>query len=549
MAPHTGLAAEGVRLKEEYLSALEARISADLAVGRDEGLVGELEAMVREHPFRERLSCYLMVALYRSGRQAEALAAYQRARTLLCTELGLEPGGELRRMEQAVLDHDPGLIAPTTVPSAPTEAIARSPVRYARCPDGVSIAFQVAGDGPIDILAVSGFVSHLDIWWNAPTDRLVRRLTSIGRLISFDKRGMGLSDRPEDVDAAQWLDDAVAVLEAVGSQRAVVLGVSAGAPTALLLASRHPERVQALALVGGFARALAAPDYDVGLDLAIVESFVQNLEANWGTGVAISAYAPSRAKDPGVRDYWARYQQLSASPASATRFLWAALNADVRSVLPTIDVPTLVVHAERDVVVPVGQARYIADRIPGAELVVLDSDVHLICVSDVVDEITEAIDAFIGRVTGTMEPERVLVTVLAVDVTSERRRSEIEAIVERCRGLLQRPPVTATFDGPARALRCATALVRELRAAGHEIAVGLHSGECSPVDGGYRGSAVDVARQLASEAQPGQVLVTQTVRDLVADGGFELEPRGVLSLRGAPVPWETFVLGLTAGSR
>jgi pimeloyl-ACP methyl ester carboxylesterase len=249
-----------VRLKQEYLSALEARLAADLAVGRHDDVVGELEALVREHPFRERLWAHLMVAQYRGGRQADALATYQRARDVLVSELGLEPGGELRRVEAAILSHDPVLSAPERPPVTASDQIVRSPVRYARCAGGGSVAFQVAGSGPIDILVVPGFVSHLDIWWNAPTDRLVRRLTAIGRLISFDKRGMGLSDRPETIGLDDWMEDALTVLDAVGSERAVVLGVSAGSPTALQLAARHPERVEALVIHGGFGYLISKLD-------------------------------------------------------------------------------------------------------------------------------------------------------------------------------------------------------------------------------------------------------------------------------------------------
>ncbi len=310
VASHSGLANQAVRLKEEYLSVLEARIAADLAAGCHGELAAELEALVREHPYREKLWGSLMVALYRSGRQADALDAYQRVRELLLDELGLEPGGELRRLETAVLNHDPLLGTPLTPVDGRSNGMHRSPVRYARCDDGVSVAYQVAGEGPIDILAVPGFVSHLDIWWNAPTDRLVRRLTAMGRLIWFDKRGMGLSDRPDHVEAERWVDDALAVLDAVGSDRAVILGVSAGAPTALLLAARHPERVRALAVHGGFARTLAAPDYPIGFDRALVEAFADNLEEGWGTGVAISAV---RA-EPGPGSVRARL--LGALPAA-----------------------------------------------------------------------------------------------------------------------------------------------------------------------------------------------------------------------------------------
>ena len=244
VAQHTGLAAEGVRLEEEHLAALEARVAADLAGGLHHELVGELELLVHEHPFRERLWGQLMVALYRSDRQADALAAYQRVRELLRDELGLEPGGELRRIEAEVLRHElqgpePG--APTV--AVPDPSIRKSPVAYARTADGVNVAYQVAGEGPIDILAIQGYVHHLDIWWNAPTDALVRRLTAIGRLVMFDKRGIGLSDRPEKVDLDGWTLDALSVLDAVGAERVLLLGVSAGALTALQLAACHPERV------------------------------------------------------------------------------------------------------------------------------------------------------------------------------------------------------------------------------------------------------------------------------------------------------------------
>jgi len=403
VAEHTGLAGEAARLKEEYLSAVETRLSANLAVGRHGELIGELKALVVEHPFRERLWGYLMVALYRCGRQADALATYQRARQLLVEELGLEPGGELRRIEESILRHDESLAAPdrldiqvSAVAGTPGTVL-RSPVRYARSSDGVGIAYQVAGDGPVDILAIPGFVTHLDIWWNAPTDGLVRQLTSIGRLISFDKRGMGLSDRPDAVESMKWVDDALAVLDAVGATNVVVLGVSAGTPTAIRLAALHPERACALVVFGGGARTVAGPGYEIGHDRETLKSFAENLEQRWGSGVAITSYAPSRANEPHVRDYWARYQQLSASPAAAMRSYWAAVESDVTDLLSKITMPTLVLHPERDIIAPVAWGRFMADHIPLAEFVALDSDVDLICVSDVIDDIARYISEFIHR--------------------------------------------------------------------------------------------------------------------------------------------------------
>jgi DNA-binding SARP family transcriptional activator/pimeloyl-ACP methyl ester carboxylesterase len=404
VAQHTGLVNERARLTEEYLSALEGNFGANLAIGRHREVVGDLERLVDQHPFRERLWGYLMTALYRSGRQADALATYQRARRILLEELGLQPGGELRRIEEAILRQDDILAAPDaanvpiSVSAGTPRPIRRSAVRYARSSDGVSVAYQVAGDGPVDILAIPGFVTHLDIWWNAPTDGLVRKLASLGRLISFDKRGMGLSDRPDAVDAMRWVDDALAVLDAAGSTSSVVLGVSAGTPTAIRLAATHPDRVEGLVVFGGGARTIAGPGYEIGHDRATLESFAANLEKRWGSGVAISTYAPSRAQEPHVRDYWARYQQLSASPSAAMRSFWAAVESDVSDLLPSVSAPTLVVHPERDIIAPVEWGRFLAERIPDADFVGLDSDVDLICVSDVIPELAEHIAAFIERI-------------------------------------------------------------------------------------------------------------------------------------------------------
>lgn len=546
VGPHTGLAAEAVRLREEYLTALEARLAADLAAGCHGKLVGELQALVREHPFRERLWGHLMVALYRSGRQADALAAYQQARLQLREELGLEPGGELRRLERAVLGQDPSLDEPLPArASADRERdVPRSSVRYAVCRDGVHVAYQVVGDGPIDVLAIPGFVSHLDMWWDAPTDRLVRRLASFSRLILFDKRGMGLSDRPADIDVEQWVDDANAVLDAAGSERAVILGISAGAPTAALFAAGHPDRTRALILHGGYARFLVGDDYDLGYQRSGVESFIDHVEANWGTGVGISVLAPSRATDPTAREFWARCQTTSASPSAAASFLRALAEIDVRHALPTIAAPTLILHATRDQNVPVEAARRSQELIPGAKLVELDSDIHLIWLSDVIDEVTREIEAFISQAVPPTDVDRALATVLAVAGAraTPRRDAAIDAIVERFGGHPLRGPGRATFDGPARAIRCALALVSDLDAKDQDVAVAVHSGECELHQHQVRGVAVDLAEQLAATAEPGQVLVSQTIRDLIVGSTIQLEPQGPRAFRGIPGNWDIFAV-------
>jgi DNA-binding SARP family transcriptional activator/pimeloyl-ACP methyl ester carboxylesterase len=545
VAPHSKLAAEAVRLREEYLTALETRISADLAAGGGGELVGELEVLVREHPFRERLWVHLITALYRAGRQADALAAYGRARTVLRDELGLEPGGELRRVERAVLEHDPSLdglpLCPT--PPAATSAITRPPVRYARSADGVHVAYRIVGTGPVDVIAVPGFVSHLDMWWDAPTDRLVRHLGSFSRLILFDKRGMGLSDRPPVIDVEHWVDDTLAVLDAAGSERAVVLGISAGAPTAALFASRHPNRTRGLILCGGFARVLPGDGYDPGYDRRTAEAFIDKMHSKWGTGTGLAVLAPSLKDDPEARAFWARCQALAASPDAAAAFLRALVEIDVRPVLPTITSPTLILHATRDINVPIEAARVCRDLIPGAELVELDSDIHLLWLSDVIDEITAQIERFVRRtVPAPGELDLALATVLAVAVRHPDHWPDeaFRSTCERWRGRTVRTSGVATFEGPARALRCAQELISELWFRGHGVGVAIHTGACGLVEGDVDGPAVDIARQLAVDAHAGEVLVSQTVRDLLVGSTVRLRDRGRRAFDGLPGAWDVF---------
>jgi DNA-binding SARP family transcriptional activator/pimeloyl-ACP methyl ester carboxylesterase len=543
---HTGLAAEAVRLREEYASALEARLAADLAAGHHRELVGELEVLVRAHPFRERLWGHLMVALYRSGRQADALAAYERARMLLREELGLEPGGELQRIERGVLAHDPSLgDAPKGRAVSSTQMpIFRSTIRYAVGRDGVHLAYQIVGDGPIDVLAVPGFVSHLDMWWDAPTDRLVRRLASFSRLILFDKRGMGLSDRPPHIDPEQWVDDVESVLDEAGSEKAVIFGISAGAPTAALYAAGHPERTRALILYGGYAKFLSGEGYELGANRATVDSFIANMEARWGTGVGISVLAPSRSADPAARQFWARLQTTSASPSAATTFLRALTEIDVRHALPAIAAPTLILHAERDHNTPVESARLCKELIPGARLVELDSDIHLIWLSDVVDNIITEIESFIAQTIPDPTADHVLATLLAIAPPSAASHlaPAIDAVVQRCGGGMLGGPGLAMFDGPARAVRCGLALISEICTHRQQFGVAVHSGECQVVHDGVHGVAVDLTRQLAARTEPGEVLVSQTIRDLVIGSATELTPRGRLSFDDVPGEWEVFAV-------
>ena len=556
--PDSGLAAEEVRLREEHLTALEARATAEIACGRHGEVVGELEVLIRGHPFREPLWANLALALYRSGRQADALAACQRAGTTLREELGLEPGAQLRGLEHALLSHDPSLdridrVATTPAPGAiaeqhdepaPTEPpLRRVPLRYATCPDGIRIAYEVVGDGAIDLIVVPGIAFHLDIWWDRPLDSLVHRLASSCRVILFDKRGMGLSDRPLHIDVEDWTEDTLAVLDAVGSERAVVLGISSGAPTAALLAATHPARTSRLVFWGGFARLANSDDYNYGWDHDVLESYNRHTEADWGTGVGITTFAPSAVGRAG-RERFGYFQRISASPGAIGAYLRALLELDVRHALPLISAPTLVIHAGRDRIVPVEGARAMAASIPDSRLVELASDDHQLQLSDSVEEIVDEIEAFVATSAPEREVERTLTTVLVANPGPPSHRVEvlIASIVERFRGRPMRAPGHATFDGPRQAMRCAVVLVDELAASGVDVGIGIHSGECRRTDGDVQGIALDVARQIAATAAPGTVLVSQTVRDLVSGSAVDLTRHGSLEVAGAPGRWETFTV-------
>ena len=441
------LEAEAARLGEARLGAIEDRIDADLACGRHRAVACELDALVVTDPLRERLWGQRILALYRCGRHAEALRACTLMRDRLLDELGVEPGPALRTLEAAVREQRAELewstqsSAPrsnwrpppstsTSVPRSDNDARYLRPVaqpipkiRYARTEDGVNLAYQVVGDGPLDLIIVPGYVSHLDTWWEAWSGRLVRRLASFSRLILFDKRGMGLSDRPPHVDVEQWMEDTRVVLDAVGSEQAALLGVTAGGLIAILFAATYPERTRALVLYGAFARQLQSEDdYPIGLLPEDVDAHVAYTEARWGSGVGLRLYCPSVSDDPVAREQYGRFQRASASPGAASAYLRALAQIDVRHALPMVQAPTLVLHANRDRVISIDLARYMAERIPNATLVEVNSADHLIWFSDALDLMTDEIQDFLIGALPNREIRRVLATALFIDGLDSSRR-------------------------------------------------------------------------------------------------------------------------------
>jgi len=428
----------------------------------------------------------------------------------------------------------------TVAPAAPVaDAGEFTPplTRYAQSGD-VSIAYQVVGDGPIDLVFVMGWVSHLDYFWAEPSfARFLRRLASFSRLILFDKRGTGLSDRVGAVPTLeQRMDDVRAVLDAVGSRQAALLGVSEGGPLCALYATTYPERTRALVMIGTYAKRRWAPDYPWAPTEEQGERFLEEIQRTWGGPVGLEARAPSVAHDPAFRDWWSTYLRMGASPGAALALTRMNAEIDVRDVLPAIRVPTLIVHRTDDHLLTIDEGRYVASRIPGATLIELPGEDHLPFVGDQ-DAVLDAIEHFLGHGHDAVDADRVLATIVtarigapAVDPAARHAfEAQARADIDRQRGrLLAFTPmqIQAAFDGPARAIRCAATLVAADARADRAVRAGLHTGECELVAGEMRGVAVSLSSDLAALARPGEVLVSRTLVDLVAGSGLEFDSRG-----------------------
>jgi DNA-binding SARP family transcriptional activator/pimeloyl-ACP methyl ester carboxylesterase len=550
---------EIARLEELRLAAVEDRVDAELALGRHHELVAELEPLVAEHPFRERLRGQLMLALYRCGRQAEALHALQSGRRVLIEQLGIDPGPALRQLELRILRQDPGLDLPPAGarPSARAEPAVRRPVRYASSGD-LSIAYQVTGDGPIDLVLLSGFVSHLEKDWEEPRHaHFLERLGSIARLIRFDKRGTGLSDRPPGVpDLETRMDDVRAVMDAVDSRRAVLLGYSEGAPMAILFTATYPERARALVLYGAYAKRVDPDDdYPWAPTREKRAAYIEDLERDWAFESDMKLMCPSA--DDAMARWWGERCRAAASPGAIKALMEMNSRIDIRALLAAIRVPTLVVNRGTDFDVRVEEGRYIAERIAGARFVELPGADHFVAID--ADQILDVVEPFLAECAAPLpaDRDRALVTLLITEIVdsaktpAERGDRTWLDLVERhnevVRGELARfrgheldasgDGTLATFDGPARAVRCATAVVRALRPLGLDVRAGVHTGEVEVQGDRIRGVAVQIAEGVAAEAAPGEVLVSQTVDDLVAGSGLEFADRGTRALAGVPGEW------------
>ena len=434
--------------------------------------------------------------------------------------------------------------------------------RYVRSSGDARIAYQVAGEGPLDLVFVSGFVSNVEGYWEDPAfAHVFERLSSFARGAMFDKRGQGFSDRPpEPPTLEQTMDDIEAVMDAAGMERAAFFGVSEGGPATALFAASHPRRVRALVLYGTWARLLRSDDYPEGVPREAFESFAARVDAEWGGPVAADVFAPSVCDDPQFREHWARFLRRGTAPNGAADLLRMYRDADVRHALPAINAPTLVLHRTGDRLTPLAGGRRIAELIPGARFVELAGNDHLAIIDP--DQIVDEVEEFLTGERHVHEPDRVLATVMFTDIVgSTERAAELgdsrwreliarhDALVrrelERHRG---RPIKTlgdgflATFDGPARGVRCAQAIADGVRTLGIEIRAGLHTGELEAMGDDVGGMAVNIGARVSALAGAGEVLVSGTVRDLVVGSGIEFADRGTHPLKGVPGEWRLYAV-------
>jgi class 3 adenylate cyclase len=424
--------------------------------------------------------------------------------------------------------------------------------RYARSGD-VNIAYQVVGDGPFDLVYVPGWISNVELMWEEPNHaRLLRRLASFSRLILFDKRGTGMSD-PVAVDRLPTLeermDDVRAVMDAAGSEEGALFGSSEGGLMSTLFAATHPERTRALVTHAIYAKRLWSPDYPWAPTPEARAAEIEETERTWGGEMDISVLAPSA--DEGFKRRAVAYLRRSASPGAAVALLRMNSQIDVRGVLPTIGVPTLVLHRLGDLDVKVEEARWIASQISGAKLVELPGDDHLIWAGDV-DELVDEVEHFLTGVRPVRDPDRVLATVMFTDIVGSTERAAAlgdrrwRAVLEQHHSVVRRElerfrgrevdtagdGFLATFDGPARGIRCACAARDAVRSLDLEIRAGLHTGECELMADKVGGIAVHTGARVAALAAPGEVLVSSTVKDLVAGSGIEFGDHGEHELKG-----------------
>jgi len=430
--------------------------------------------------------------------------------------------------------------------------------RYAKCGD-VHIAYQTFGEGSVNLVVAPPFVSNIENYWDEPDfARWLHRFGSYARCVMFDKRGTGMSDRVAELPGLDVrMEDLTAVMDAVGLERSAVMGVSEGGPLAALFAATYPERCDALVLYGSFARFASWLPTEEAL-----AQFLDYIEQAWGTGGSLPFFAPTRGNDPAFQHWWGRFERLGASPAAATALMRMNSQIDISELVPTIRVPTLVIHRTDDVTINVNGGRFLAEHIPGARYLELPGKDHIPFVGDNAGEIADATQEFLTGSRAPVEIDRVLATVLFTDIVGSTEKAAalgdsrwrkllddhhitIRRNLTRFRGREVKTTgdgILATFDGPARGVRCTCAIAEEIHSLGIDVRAGLHTGECEIMGEDVGGIAVHIGARVASLAGAGEVLVSRTVKDLVAGSGLRFADRGSQTLKGVPGDWQIYAV-------
>ena len=430
--------------------------------------------------------------------------------------------------------------------------------RYAKNGD-INVAYQVFGEGDVDLVFVPGFISHIENYWDEPRfAQWLRRLGSFSRVIMFDKQGTGLSDRASKLPGMdERMDDVGAVMDAVGVEQAAIFGISEGGSLATLFAASHPDRSQALILYGAFAQFKSwFPTQEA------LEGLFQYIDSAWGSGESLPMFAPTMKDDLALKEWWGKFERLGASPGAAKTIMRMNSQIDITDILPSVKVPTLIIHRRDDVTVNVEGGRLLAERIPNAKYVELSGVDHLPMVGENPNRILDEMAQFLTGELRPIETERILATVLFTDIVdSTKRAAELgdrqwRDLLERhhslVRGELNRfrgqeidtagDGFFATFDGPARGIRCACAIQEAVAKIGLTIRAGLHTGECEMMDDKVGGIAVHIGARVMGKAGPGEVLVSSTVKDLVAGSGLRFQDCGLHELKGVPGEWHIFAV-------
>jgi DNA-binding SARP family transcriptional activator/pimeloyl-ACP methyl ester carboxylesterase len=539
---------EAESLRESQASALMQLSAAYQAQGKYDRAILHARRWLSLDSLHEPAHRLLMVLYAESGQRAAAMRQYEECVRILEQELMLSPQAETTELYQNIrLQRDT---------SAPPPAKTRPQVRYVASGD-VHIAYIVFGDGPVDILVVSGFITHMEKLWRWPSlAAFFEELASFSRVILFDRRGVGLSERvgyPPNLE--DTTDDMLAVMRAAGSKHAVLFGFLEGGPNSMVFTATYPERVSGLILYGTCAKWTKSEDYPWALTREQYDLWVQQISENWGAALNIEEYAPSRAHDAQLQNWWADMMRSASSPGGIKAVVEVMREIDVRDILPAIRTPTLVLHRKGDRAVRIQAGRFLSGQIPGVKYVELEGQDHWFFIGDSQSILSE-MKTFVQNLGSPVIPERMLATILLVELldsmSEDASHKPLEAThlflrqeVGRFRGSEvsgSQGCYTATFDGPSKAIQCAKAILDNADQRGINMRAGLHTGECEFVAGELVGTAVQIAEGVVKTAAAGEILASSTVKDLVVGSGLQFAQRDQRAIKGVSGQWGIFLV-------